>query len=206
MYKTKLKLIMTVMILTAMILSFSSCSLFKQPDYFPLSQGSEWTYAFGKDEVTFKVTGEETVDGKKCAIYEAVIKNIPSQKEYYYKTDKEVTSIMRSYANGQVKVKLEPPETIMKFPLKVGESWTWTGQMGNVEKVTFTFKVAKKEKITVPAGTFNAIKLDIEGTTPQGKSINTERWYAPDVGMIKDASRFGPINITAELKSYKIEK
>lgn len=206
MHKTKLNIIMTIAILAVIILSFSSCSFFKQPDYFPLNQGSEWVYVFGSDELTFKVTGEETVNGKKCSIYEAVMKGIPSQREYYQKTDKELIAVMRSYGNGQIKVNLNPPETLMKFPLKTGDSWTWSGQLGNTEKVTFNFKVSKKEKITVPAGTFNSIKIEINGSTQGGKSISTERWYAPNVGMIKDISKFGPINLTAELKSYKIGK
>ena len=75
------------------------------------------------------------------------------------------------------------------------------------------------ESVTVPGGTFNAMKLQISGTfdiqvSVQGNAmpfsipITATAWYAPNVGMVKQAESANmmgnTVNATTELQSYNI--
>lgn len=84
---------------------------------------------------------------------------------------------------------------------------------------TYTFNALGEESVTVPAGTFNAMKihaeivLDIQVTfsgikTPVQFTSSSDMWYAPDVGWVKSTGS-GDImgtsyNESIELQSYNI--
>lgn len=106
------------------------------------------------------------------------------------------------------------------FPLTAGQTWTsdYTFACGGNAPVSYTQKgtVAGIESVTVPAGTFTAIKLqstltwtDAEGTT-HTQSITTWRDTATDIVVkrVTDISYSGvlpangyPVSITATLSS-----
>lgn len=118
------------------------------------------------------------------------------------------------------------------LPLKIsaGDAWTYsldfTSQItlnnssGQAQGTTnYQLKALGNESVTVPAGTFNAMKLQITTTfnmqmNMQGANIpftltaNTTAWYAPNVGMVKQIDNAdmmgGALNATTELQSYKI--
>jgi len=84
---------------------------------------------------------------------------------------------------------------------------------------TFTFTAVGQESVTVPAGTFDAMKihtdmvldmqLSLSGiSTPVTFTSPTDLWFAPDVGWIKAVSTGelmgNSINETIELQSYNI--
>jgi hypothetical protein len=84
---------------------------------------------------------------------------------------------------------------------------------------SFTFNAVGEENVTVPAGTFNAMKIHVDSTldmqvtysgftAPAVFSIPTDIWYAPGVGWVKATSAgeiFGlAFNETIELQSYTI--
>ena len=84
---------------------------------------------------------------------------------------------------GKPYVSYDPPLDYA-WPLTVGKTWrsvnTVTVQAtGQKTPVTTDFKVAAFEKITVPAGTFNAYRL--EWVNSQGESET--RWVAPSEGI-----------------------
>lgn len=88
-------------------------------------------------------------------------------------------------------LKFDPCFPEYKFPLAVGMSWngkfTSSGNDGNAYSGYLTAKVGALEKTTVPAGTFDAYRIDIEVETrsENANSILTESqittWYAPAV-------------------------
>lgn len=86
----------------------------------------------------------------------------------------------------------QPPLKYFKFPLTTGDSWNQDStetntKTGKKRKHTIKASVGDWEEVTVPAGTFTAIKvtaqttvIDLEtGKMTVGKDIS---WYAPDVG------------------------
>lgn len=85
-----------------------------------------------------------------------------------------------------------PPIKYYDFPLQPGKTWKYVSterniKSGNVREHTIMAEVGGWEKISVPAGTFQAIKIMIKnelrdlntGKTTYGTDTS---WYAPEVG------------------------
>jgi hypothetical protein len=85
--------------------------------------------------------------------------------------------------SGKPYVSYDPPIDYA-WPLTVGKAWRSANTVtvhatGQKTAVTTDFKVTAFEKVTVPAGTFNAYR--IEWVTSQGESET--RWVAPAEGI-----------------------
>jgi hypothetical protein len=114
--------------------------------------------------------------------------------------------------------------------INAGDQWPYSldfegdmefsGTQANAQgTATFTFTAVGQESVTVPAGTFDAMKihadmvldmqLSLSGiTTPVTFTSPTDLWFAPSVGWIK-ATSAGELmgmsfNETIELQSYNI--
>ncbi|MEA3201689.1 MAG: hypothetical protein QOE90_3117 [Thermoplasmata archaeon] len=102
-----------------------------------------------------------------------------------------------------------PPCATFQYPMSVGKTWTvdctitTTSPSGQQQTKTThgVYTVAREEKITVAAGTFDA--LVIEATT---NNVTLNSWYAPDAcGFVKAESPNpqGGSTVTLELQGYK---
>ncbi|MFP4498692.1 MAG: hypothetical protein ACLFQV_10810 [Vulcanimicrobiota bacterium] len=235
----KFKWVLAVAVVVAMALAFSACTK-KQPatgkEYFPLEMGDQWTYnstigGTTEMEMVFKVTGTEEINGVETKILEAFVEDNSIQKEYYELSDKGLIAHKRYMSAAGQELVLNPPEMMLKFPLKVGDSWTWSGDIDGQPAGNYTFTVEAEEEVTVPAGTFMAYKVKLVGkaaseeteeteateTTEEGTEaveeetteeeevmVESTRWFVKDIGMVKENSKAGPITVVAELKSAVI--
>lgn len=69
-------------------------------------------------------------------------------------------------------------------PLKVDMAWE-SGSAERQSRMHERYQVLAQEKVQVPAGSYEAFKIDSVGTV-DGKRFHTIFWYAPEVkGMIK---------------------
>ena len=119
---------------------------------------------------------------------------------------------------------------ILPPSVNAGDEWTYSldydGTMEYQETIAetqgtarFAFNAVGEESVTVPAGTFNAMKIHVDlvlemqatfsgFTAPLVFTIPTDIWYAPDVGWVKASSSgdlFGmAFNESIELRSYNI--
>jgi hypothetical protein len=123
-----------------------------------------------------------------------------TQRECYRVTAEGVYAYQRSYASGTLT--LEPPQRMLAAPVSVGKTWQWSGRVGEHE-VVMDYAWARREAIKVPAGRFDAMQLYFEGNVGPQVRIQSWRWFAPGVGMVKEDSTLvqGPqsIRIYAEL-------
>ncbi|MGE5250835.1 MAG: hypothetical protein ACM3QS_11555 [Bacteroidota bacterium] len=111
-----------------------------------------------------------------------------------------------------------------------GDKWSFsltikgTQEVGGVKAETsgdaaYDFTAVGTESVTVPAGTFDAMKVDgvltlnltatVSGLSiPVKVTINTTSWFAPGVGMVKTVSNGNvagtDLNDTLELQTYNI--
>lgn len=76
----------------------------------------------------------------------------------------------------------------IKFPFEAGKKWSWKGKEFD-EDDTYILNVNSRidniEKVTVPAGTFDAIKLITNVKSTKGTKSFVTEWYAKDIGLIK---------------------
>lgn len=77
---------------------------------------------------------------------------------------------------GKKTHKVDASTRMLAFPLKPGSSWEMRMPMGSMASRA----VVGMERVTVPAGTFNAVRMQEKREGTAGDS-----WYVPDVGVIK---------------------
>jgi uncharacterized caspase-like protein len=128
-----------------------------------------------------------------------------------------------AYTPGDgIERKFDPPIPIFSFPLEPGKTWqgkyTTARRDGQVFDNDRSVTVEGWEKVTVPAGTFKALKVSsltyyrrVDGKGSGGGRIVFNYWYVPEVGR---PVRIEDVNIgnngvvhqdfTSELVSYKL--
>ncbi|MDA0767897.1 MAG: hypothetical protein O3A92_13880, partial [Verrucomicrobia bacterium] len=65
-----------------------------------------------------------------------------------------------------------------------GQTWTSTGTS---TEQTFQFRVIERTKLTVPAGTYETVRLQMNSAN-DSKAIRRTLWFAENVGIIKEES------------------
>lgn len=158
--------------------------------YFPIHVGTKWVYdENGKKKFEETVTAVE----KKNERYLVTVATIDHQaQEATFASQYEVSSAgIFKVADGleapETSTKFDPPHCVLKLPHKVGEKWDEGEDDGPIV-------AGKMETVKVPAGTFEAIRLD------RGKRYTW--WFAVSYGMVK--YRTG--DFTYEMKSFTLPK
>jgi len=122
------------------------------------------------------------------------------------------TEVVKDFSLRDVTQTRGFPGPIIKFPLKVGDWWNYeyTEELatasGSGQRIV-RYNAADFEKITVPAGTFNAFKITATIDAALGKKGykkigSATYWYAPDVKQIIKAEKG---ELLWELKEYKVK-
>jgi hypothetical protein len=120
---------------------------------------------------------------------------------------------IRSGTSGS---QLEPPLKVLQQPLEVGRSWEATTELttsnGAKSRLKLASTIAAREKVSTPAGEFDAFRVDskgyISGLSWQGGFGMQQRiWYAPAINRVvrseyREQRSLGADNVT-ELKLFK---
>jgi hypothetical protein len=189
-----------------------------EEDLFPAKLGNTWTFKGTAGTVplnmTATVTSSTTAKGKTTAVFKWTQNGQVNQTETYSISSTGVVREASGVGGGSV---ISPPLPVIKYPMKVGNSWKWKGTL---KSATQTFdgvadlKVAAKETVKTEAGTFSAYKVDLDLTvTSNGKSLTIKNsyWYAAGAGMVKQAIDIPTpdgktLTIQAATTSYKVNK
>ncbi|OFX29058.1 MAG: hypothetical protein A2Z07_07470 [Armatimonadetes bacterium RBG_16_67_12] len=151
--------------------------------YFPMSPGTVWVYRTTGREITMRAAGSVRVGASQCRMIETVIDGTVTQSECIRVAGDGVYVHLRSYAAGSVA--LDPPQRLLAFPVVVGRKWQWTGRIGE-RSVVFDYAWARRETTVTPAGTFDAMQLYFAGAPDAQTHVQSWRWYARGVGMVKE--------------------
>ena len=108
-----------------------------------------------------------------------------------------------SFADGKELESAEPCIRVFKWPLRVGKKWNSTYTLRDYSQGIHisTSKVAMNirtyEEVTVPAGTFKALRIQAGGET---------FWYAPSIGWVvkEQIEPYGKDGWLLELMKYSI--
>ncbi len=99
-------------------------------------------------------------------------------------------------------ITFDPPQQFMPFPVWPGKQWSikytiWPGSVTYYAEG----KAIGWETITVPAGTFEALKIEVT-ITARGQPLPRSMWYAPEVNNFIKAVVVEPQR-DFELENYK---
>jgi YVTN family beta-propeller protein len=110
-----------------------------------------------------------------------------------------------------VDVTLEPPVNLAADLVRVGDRFLSSGTAKITVDGSWTFSVAysaesvieKKEKVSVPAGTFKVLRTQ-QKISAYGLTLSSKRWLAKDVGVVKDVT-VNPQGVRASLRLLAVE-
>lgn len=176
---------------------------------YPVELGARWRYrtmAHSGDapdrpgpEQVFTIVQVEAATGSLRGVME----------RWFGERQMPSTLIERS-AEGVTLSRYQKPEdgsiTVLKWPLTPGSSWPGRSWAQAQE----TIQVAGTESVRVPAGLYEAVRLDHVIRYQTGSTDELHYWYAPGVGMVKAIEGLtvdlgqGPVlhQVTCELTSY----
>ena len=147
------------------------------------------TAVYAVDNLGDRVKSEDTIttvqiDGDVVRAKYLRPDRTPPETEFIY------TSEINTVLSGASGTRFEPHSGTLKFPLVVGNTWTsestTLSASGAKSKFEATNKVLASEKIKVPAGEFDAFKVETNGWIKGINWSGTVRvvqttWYAPAV-------------------------
>jgi hypothetical protein len=173
----------------------------KASDYFPAAVGTEWVYEVdGEYTVGERVTGAAEKDGA----IRLTVRATGGTVDEVYAVDK--AGVTKVSVGG-----FTLNTTVLRLPLMEGDEWTFDTP---VQKGLFaesgTVVVGKAEKVTVPAGTFEAVPVRMTATAANGEKLDAPRtvtrWYAAGVGVVKVEYHDGQVAKLKEFTPGKAEK
>ena len=93
------------------------------------------------------------------------------------------------YAEGE---RYEPPIPLLRFPMTVGDSWTWNGHMAatGTERPVSAEIVTSIGKVTMPDGPREAVRVDVRlkmptwGDAPAGRRT-LDFWFIKGLGVVR---------------------
>ena len=123
------------------------------------------------------------------------------QAQFLAKDETTVSEPLVVNRSGEPKPR-QPASIIARTDLRVGQAWRWEGLLDGDAWRGF-YRVTNLGRVLTPAGEFHAIRLVVnEGAPtaisfepgpelltedPRGFAGTVERWYAPDVGLVKES-------------------
>lgn len=151
--------------------------------YFPMLPGTVWVYRTTNGEITIRAGKSVPVGTGQCRMLETVVGGTVTQAECIRVAAEGVYIHLR--IQGGVSVALDPPQRLLAFPAVVGRKWQWHGRIAE-RSVVFDYSWARREFTATPAGTFDAMQLYFAGVPDPQTTVQSWRWYAKGVGMVKE--------------------
>jgi hypothetical protein len=187
--------------------------------FLPLEPGNKWTYAVnieGKDVELFVEVGQpREVEGKTAFPLSYSYSNLglPTQIEYYVVQEDAI--IFPRIDNVQGQYLKKPFQVFLKFPLKEGSKWEWSGNLvpeaagEETTKASVNAEVREVETVVTPIKTYKkALRISFESSFDTAEAdfvVREDRWYVKGVGMVKEVlyDDAGEELLSAVLKNFK---
>lgn len=179
------------------------------PDYYPLRVGDWWKYQSttgeGKQsEFTMKVLADEKqADG--TVLHQVEIMSTTPIHEWYSKPNGWVLWHREAYPKNDMKVTFEPARQFLKNPPTTGATWQWKGKGMMSVDIDESNQVVSSEAVEVPAGKFQAMKVETK-VTQGGQLVTKTYWYANWVGLVKSMAETSAYKSTTVLTDYSFKK
>ncbi len=150
--------------------------------YYPTQVGAEWVYRDGGTTYTYFVAKVEEKDG--VSRVSVNLRHRDGKGSQHSHTMEVSKGGLREVSNFNRKV--EPPTPVLKVPGAKGDKWECPMALDGEKQCDYTLVAGGVEEVSVPAGKFNALRIDQTSVGTDGKTIQTiATWYAPGVGVVK---------------------
>jgi hypothetical protein len=155
------------------------------PPYLPTAVGATAVYRTTAGKLTMETTdtvkevARTAAGGVRVTVERTSGSGFRPAEE---QTDVTAAGLTRVRSGGRA---TDPPMPVLKVPAKAGDAWEWEAKTADgrpPHKVKV--KVVGEEEVEVPAGTFRAVRVEVE-EEEWGRTTRSEAWYAPKVGLVK---------------------
>jgi hypothetical protein len=158
-------------------------------DYFPVNKNKTLIYESDFGDTELKVSRENNLDvftflGDDFTYRQKLLIN--DDGVFVKETYQKIKLLLIISKEGTLTYSEPLPR--IKFPFAEGQKWNWKGKEYDddaVHSLDVNSRIEKVEKIKVPAGTFDAIKLITSVKSTKGTKSDVTEWYAKDIGLIK---------------------
>jgi hypothetical protein len=170
----------------------------RSPMYYPTQKGTKGVFAEGQIEHRWEVSSSEQ-KGEETIV--TITWEFAGKTTTYQKVSVSAKGL---YRLGIREFEIEP-YCMLKFPVKTGEKWEYqfARQPPGLRGEWGTVTVEAVEEVTVPAGKFNAVRVEMVVSQVNGAPLEKEErftyWYNPEVGLVKMTSNMNKSRI---LKSF----
>lgn len=134
------------------------------------------------------------------------------QAQLVYQLGAEIVEPVLFNSEGQARTR-EPPVTVARLTMVVGDQWRWHGESGDELGRTDVYRVANRGRVLTDAGSYDAVRVLVTQEGPNAAPAVVERWYAPGVGLVKEAGvalfpveggRLAPIELVRTLREKSV--
>jgi hypothetical protein len=173
------------------------------PLYFPTEVGTKWVKRYGggggaHSDTTYTVTAVEDKDGAKVVTvseaytvdWSRIIKVVGQEgpdvefierPDARYRVSADGVFVLANYDFEKKRlVDRKEPGCVLRLPAKPGDR-----EQGKDGGYKWTSTVGKPERVEVAAGTFEAIRVDLESTQDEKGLPRRTFWHAPGIGVVK---------------------
>jgi hypothetical protein len=183
----------------AVVLAFAPLICFAAGPLIPTDDGMSWVYQMTQEnaanatldleenpdksrfDVSYRMGGRALLDGKDFLKLELYRGDTLASADFITLDKHGMVCSARMNEKGAV-VKFDPPQTMLKTPVKTGTNWSFEGTVGDT-KVSQQYQITGQENVSVPAGKFRAWRIHCDQTAPTAASI--DRWFVPGTGFVK---------------------
>lgn len=135
------------------------------------------------DAYEFRVIDQFSKASKPLSMKVTAVDEAADRVEY---NNGETTSDLMGNTTGNARGSLSTPRQFYPAELTVGHRWRTTFKQARPSGMTYTFsydvKVAAKETVTVPAGTFETYRIEARGfNVGLGAQVNRTIWVSPGI-------------------------
>ena len=154
--------------------------------------GTSWTFAVdspgaGLGTQIHAITGTQTYRGRDVLVLSETRRFLDPANDYdgINLLDAQTGNMVVRDLHG-TRIEYEPDSGFYSFPMEVGKAWraTYIVREGQDEYEQWEERhVTAYERVTVPAGTFMAFRVDITAASYEGLG-EVSYWYAPAIGYV----------------------
>ncbi len=182
--------------------------------YYPVVNGAEWIYTGPNGDFTHSLTtGSEGAftDTVQTAESKFIIEGLCMEGGDINLLETPGSSLTYQGDVGSSTLTATQNEGIsIPGDIQVGDDWSQSLVVEvSVDNRTMSFTIDNEfkatgyESVSVPAGTFETLKVEMESSTDGGNPLKQTLWYAQDVGLVKSVIDLGT-PIVQELVSFSI--
>jgi hypothetical protein len=160
----------------------------------PTKQGTIWQYdvmdeAGGEStplqsQIRYRINGTQQFAGEELLKLETLTGDIITKTELVAVDQNGIRSFAHTGKDGKM-IGFVSPQVIVPAKLNEGASWDCVDEIADV-RVHQHFTVASAEKVSVPAGNFEAFRLHCQESAPM--SVVIDRWFVTGIGFVKEIS------------------